>query len=276
MTSEQAPDGTVSVERSGHVAIVTLRRPHKRNALSEALWKGLAAAAQQLEQTPPRAVVVTGEGDAFCAGMDLNPANPQMAGLAEAAQTHDQAPMRTLLAALRPSIDAFVGLPVPIIAAVNGLAYGGGAELAVRCDLRVMDPEAKLCFSEVRLGLMPDMGGCWALTRLVGPAVATDLICTARRISGKEAAALGVVNRVSAPGKALEEAIELAEQIAVNGPRATRASLAVIRRCPEIDEAQGLALERDLAVELMASGECIHGIAGLMSRSEPTFPNPED
>jgi enoyl-CoA hydratase/carnithine racemase len=269
-------DGSVTVERIEHVAIVTLRRPDKLNALNDALWSGLRQAAAEIGGKLPRAVVITGEGEAFCAGMDLSPDNPRMAGLAEAAQTHDPVPMRALLEGLRPSFDALVSLPVPVIAAINGLAFGGGAELAVRCDLRVMDPDAELCFSEVRLGLMPDTGGGVALTRLVGTAVAADLILTARRIRGEEAARLGLVNRLSAPGKVLDEAIAFAGDIARNGPRSVRASLEVIRRTPDLSEEEALDFERERAAQLMASGECIFGVTALLSRSEPEFPDPTD
>jgi enoyl-CoA hydratase/carnithine racemase len=269
------PDGQVTIDRDGAVAVVTLRRPEKKNALNEALWSGLRRAAETLTRDLPRAVIVTGEPPAFCAGMDVSPDNPQVAGLAQAAQSGDPEPMRALLAGLRPSIDALVGLPVPVIAAVNGLAYGGGAEIAVRCDLRVMSAEAKICFSEVKLGLMPDMGGGVALTRLAGPAVAADLILTARRVGAEEALRLGVVNRVAEAGQALEVARELAEAIAKNGPRAVRASTQLVRRTPDLAEEAALELERDLAVELMASGECIFGVTALMGRSEPQFPDPE-
>jgi enoyl-CoA hydratase/carnithine racemase len=207
--------------------------------------------------------------------MDVSPSNPQIAGLVQAASDHDPAPMRELLAALRPSFDELVGLPVPVIAAVNGLAYGGGAELAARCDLRVMAADAEMCFSETKLGLMPDLGGGVALTRLVGPAIAADLILTARRVGAHEALRLGLVSRVSEPGAALEDAKTLARQIAANGPRAVRASLAVIRRTPDLSEHEAMELERAEASVLMASGECAHGIAALFSREPAVFPDPD-
>jgi enoyl-CoA hydratase/carnithine racemase len=265
----------VTVERIGRVALVTLRREEKRNALNEAMWSGIARAAAVLAADLPRAVVVTGSGKAFCAGMDVSPDNPQIAKLVQAAHTHDAGPMRALLTELRPSFDALVGLDVPVIAAINGLAFGGGAELAVRCDMRVMDSDAELCFSEVRLGLMPDVGGGVALTRLAGSAIAADLILSARRVKGDEAKALGLVNRVSEPGKAKDDAIELAQQIADNGPRAVRAALHVIRKTPDLSERDAMELERETAAQLMASGECAYGIAAFASRSKPEFPDIE-
>ena len=113
----------------------------------------------------------------------------------------EKEPIARSIGELRAAVDRFVRLPVPIIAAINGNAFGGGAELAVRCDLRVMDPDAEICFSEVRLGLMPDWGGGATLTHLIGSAAAADLILTARRVGAEESLRIGLVNRVSAPGE---------------------------------------------------------------------------
>ncbi len=273
---ENQSNGTVTLERDGHLAVITLNRPEKRNCLNHEMWSGIADAARTLSARPPRAVIITGAGSAFCAGMDVSPTNPQISSLVEAAQNHDPEPMRGLLREVRPAFDALVSLPVPVIAAINGLAFGGGAELAVRCDLRVMDPEATICFSETRLGLMPDVGGGVALTRLLGPGVATDLILTARRVKADEALRLGLVNRVSAPGRVVEDALAFGREIAANGPRANRAALDVIRQTPDLSEADALALERENAAQLMASGECAHGLAALMSRTPPEFPDVEE
>jgi len=268
-------DGNVKLERTDKVALITLDRPEKRNALNPDLWSGLAVALSEIEADLPRAVVITGTGNAFSAGMDVNPTNPQIAGLVDAARTNKVEPMRGLLRDLRPIVDRLAGLPVPTIAALNGLAYGGGAEIAIRCDLRVFDPEAVFCFSEVKLGLMPDIGGGVALTRLVGPARAADLILTARKVGAEEALALGIANRVSASGQVVEEAIELGRSIARNGPRAVRAALEVIRKTPDLSTEEALDLELENAANLMASGECIYGVTALMTRSDPAFPDVE-
>ncbi len=272
--------GAVTVERvdEGRVAIVTLHRPAKRNALGPAMWRGLADAATELRRQLPRAVIVTGsrESGVFCSGMDLSLDNPQVVGFIAATQRRDAAPARALLTELRDCMDALVQLPIPTIAAINGLAYGGGAELALRCDLRVIDAAARLSFSEVRLGVMPDMGGCVRLTRMVGPAIAADLILTARELEAPELLSLGLVSRISAPGESRAAALELARQIARNGPRAVRASLEVIRRTLDLDEADALALERERAARLVASGECVHGVTAFAERRTPSFPDIED
>jgi len=269
--------GTVTLERRGPVAVLTFDRPERHNALNGVMWRALAERVAEVAADLPRALVVTGAGErAFCAGQDVNPDNPQIAPLMRSIQTGDPGPVSAFLAELRAAVDALVGLPVPVIAALNGLAYGGGAEIAARLDLRVMDPGARICFSEVRLGLMPDLGGGPALARLIGPARAADLILTARQVEAPEALALGLVNRISAPGGALAEALALAEAIAANGPRAVRASLAVLRRSGDLPMAEALALEEASAVALITSGECAVGIPAFLARRLPSFPDPSD
>jgi enoyl-CoA hydratase/carnithine racemase len=271
-TSEVVMDGTARLEQRGNLAIVTLDRPAKKNALNEALWLALERVLGELEAKLPRAVVVTGAGAAFCAGADVSPDNPLSAALMQAMQDAQPERAKLVLTRMRSVVDRLVELPVPVIAALNGLAYGGGAEIAARLDLRVADPRATICFSEVRLGLMPDLGGGVALTRLIGPARAADLILTARRIDAEEALGLGLVNRVSAPGKSVEVALELAEQIAKNGPRAVRSALEVIRKSPDLAIGDALSFELERAADLIVSGECVHGVSALFSKRDPEFP----
>jgi enoyl-CoA hydratase len=264
----------VRLEYRGNIAVVTLDRPARRNAFNEKMWDDFERAAAALGAKPPRAVVVTGAGGkAFCAGFDVNPDNPQIERLIGAVNEHSRPPVEALLGRIRAAVDRLVFLPVPVIAAINGLAYGGGAELAVRCDLRVADPDAVICFSELKLGLMPDWGGGASLARLAGPARAADLILTARKVSADEALRLGIVNRISVPGGALAEALELAGTIARNGPRAARHALQVIRRAADMPLNEALELETAQAVELTASGECIHGITAFLLKKEPEFPD---
>ena len=217
-------------------------------------------------------VVVTGAGPAaFCAGMDVNPDNPQISRMAHALATKDPVPVKRLIHRIRGTIDRLAALPVPVVAAINGDAHGGGAELAVRCDLRVMDPDAVIRFSEVRLGLMPDWGGGAALTRLVGPSRAADLILTARPVRSAEALDLGLVNRISPPGEALAAAMALAELMAANGPKAVRHALHLIRKAPDLSLAEALDLETEQAVALIATGECLQGIGAFLEKKTPEF-----
>ena len=152
-------DYGIRMERHDHVAIVTFDRPRKQNSLDEHMWDCMEQVVADLRARLPRVIVLTGAGDkAFCAGFDVNPENPQVIRLISAVEKHESGPAMDLIRRVRTTTDSLVMLPVPVIAALNGIAYGGGAEIAARCDLRVMDPEAIICFSEVRLGLMPDHG----------------------------------------------------------------------------------------------------------------------
>lgn len=266
-------DYGVLLDHVGRTAVLTFNRPGKNNAFDERMWDSLELAVSRVRQSLPRAVVITGAGGrAFSAGFDVSPENPLVSRLADAVQKHEKGPAMELIRRVRLAADSLFSLPVPVIAAVNGLAYGGGAELAARCDLRILDPQARICFSEVRLGLMPDHGGGAALTRLIGPSRAADLILTAREVGAQEAFALGLANRISEPGQALRDALALAGAIAENGPDAVRHALKVIRSTPELSSSQALALETQEAVDLVAGGECIHGIMAFLMKKKPEFP----
>jgi len=265
----------IRLKREGQTALVILNRPERLNAFDAFMFNELQRVTEMLRQDLPRAVVITGAGDkAFSAGFDVNPDNPLVTELYQALEKRDQAGITRAMKVVREAVDAFAALPIPIIAAVNGLAYGGGAELSTRCDLRVMDPAAVICLSEVRLGLMPDWGGGPALAHLVGPARAADLILTARKVDADEALQMGLANRKSRPGQAVAEALGLAAAMAANGPRAVRAALTVIRQSREMSLTEALALELEQAVELVQSGECVHGIAAFLEKRTADFPDP--
>jgi enoyl-CoA hydratase/carnithine racemase len=269
-------EGGITLERQGTLAIVTLCRAERLNTFNAGMFAALEATAEVLTHDPQlRAVIVTGEGEkAFSAGFDVNPDNPMVAEMAQAIERQDKGPIARAIGAMRSAVDRFVSLPVPIIAAINGNAYGGGAELAVRCDLRVMDPAATICFSEVRLGLMPDWGGGATLVHLLGAAAAADLILTARRIPSDEALRIGLANRISAPGNVLGTAMEIADAIVANGPRAVRRALEVIRAGRNLSLQATLDLEQQTAIDLIACGECLHGIGAFLAGQPPVFPDP--
>ena len=264
----------IYLERRDAVAILTLDRPLRQNALNDRMFEDLERVTRELKEHLPRAVVITGGGDkAFCAGFDIHPDNPLVSGLIEAAEKKNQASAHKLIHYIRKIVNGFVSLPVPIIAAINGLAYGGGAELAVRCDLRVMDPNAVICFSEVRLGLMPDWGGGAALVRLIGSSRAADVILTARRIQAGEAINLGLVNRICPSGDCLEDAVAFASLIAANSPRAVSYTLALIRQSQNLTFRQTLDLEEEKAVSLIGSGEYFYGVTAFLEKRKPVFPD---
>jgi len=219
-------------------------------------------------------VVVTGAGDAFCTGLDLTPAaNPAVDRLLRAVQTHDRATVEALLDRTRTVVDRLAELPVPVIAAVNGPAWGAGAEIALRCDLRVMDGAATLCLVGARMGLSTSFGGGPALTRLVGSSRAADLLLTARQVPAVEAFSLGLANRLAEPGMALDNALRLAFAISRNGPQAVRAALRVVRGSAGLDAGAAMTLERDAAAHVLLSGDFLIALKAAMTKTKAVFPD---
>jgi len=266
---------TVIYEKNNYLSWITLNRPEARNAQTDTMRTEIMQCLEDSRDDDNiRIIIITGAGDkAFSAGFDVNPDNPMVKSLMEAVENKDPVPCAAFLKRLRDPVDKLVGIPVPIICAINGLAYGGGAELASRCDIRVMDSDAMICFSETKLGLMPDWGGGPALARVVGQSIATDLLLTARRVGAEEALSLGIVNRISRKGEALKEALDLARSIARNGPTAVRYALSIIRKTNDLPFDEILELELEKAAALIASGECIHGITAFLTKKEAEFPD---
>jgi len=267
--------GDVTLERHDTVALITLDRPERQNAIDERMVARLGEAVNELESALPRAIVVTGGGsDAFSAGLDIRPgSNPAAAALLQAVQQQDRGAIEKLLARLRQPVDRLMSLPVPVIAAVNGIAFGAGAEIVARCDLRVADAGAIFCFINTRMGLMPSFGGVPALTRLVGPARAADLLLSARKFRATEALGLGMLNRLAEPGMAAEEALKFANSIASNGPRAVRATLRVLRESAGVSLDEGLQMELGAAAGVFASGEFAYGLQAIQDQTEAEFPD---
>lgn len=267
-------NGDILIERHENIAVVTIDRQPKMNSFDEELFFKLGEAADRIRSDLPRAVILTGAGDrSFSSGFDVNPENPMVKRIIDAASAKDIAPAQELISAIRKAVDSFVTLPVPVIAAMNGSAYGGGAELAMRCDIRIADPDAVICFSETKLGLMPDWGGGAALVNVAGPSIAADLILTGRKVSAAEAYSLGIINRVSSKGKALEDARSVAEMISSNGPLAVRYALNLIRKSMNMTLDETLDMESSLAASLISSGECFHGVGAFIQKKKPVFPD---
>ncbi len=267
-------ENNIILERKGSISIVTIDRPKRLHAFNDVMFDMLENVAARLGESLPRCIILTGSGDrSFSAGFDVQPDNPMVKRIVDAVSTKDIAPARETITRIRRAVDAFVALPVPIIAALNGDAFGGGAELAIRCDLRVMARHAVICFSETKLGLMSDWGGGAALARLIGASRAADLLLTARKVLSDEALSMGLVNRVVDTGTALDEAIKIANLIAENGPHAVRHVLALVRNSRNISYESSLEEEAERAIALIASGECFHGVSAFLEKRKPEFPD---
>lgn len=254
---------------SGEIATITIRRSERRNALALPQWEGLRDAARGC--TNARAVLITGEGGHFCAGMDLSPHNPLINRIAPLIQGGDYDGALDLIAFLKDCLQAIVDLPCPTFAAIEGACVGGGYEVALACDVRIAAEDASVGLPEARIGMIPDLGGCVRLTRLVGPGRAADLIATGRRVSGAEAFRLGLVERVVAPGQALAEAQQAARDVLVGGPQATQLALNVVRSVPGMGLQEALSLESRAGAMALISGEPQEGVTAFFEKRAPDW-----
>ncbi|HTW39402.1 MAG TPA: enoyl-CoA hydratase-related protein [Thermoplasmata archaeon] len=256
------PAGTVGRKREDDgVEILILQNPPV-NALSTTLLTELDRAVAAVGADPTaRAVVVTGDGQYFSAGADVK----EMATL-----DLDSAP-----AIARKGLATYArlaGLKVPVIAAINGLAVGGGLELTLACDLRIAGESAKLGAPEVTLGLLPAYGGTQRLPRLIGPAKAKELIFTGGMISAAEAFRIGLVNKTVPAGQELRAARDLAHTIAQRAPKAVQAAKRSIVDGLEMPLAAGIENETKLfETEVLPSEDLGEGLAAFVERRPPKF-----
>ncbi len=253
------------VEDRGGVQVWTLCRPEARNALSraaraelEALVEGVAA------QRQVRAVVLSGQGErAFCAGADLK----ERRGM-------DEAAVRTWLKDLRRTLDAIEASPKVFIAAVHAAAFGGGLELALACDLRVVSASARMGLTETRLAIIPGGGGTQRLPRLVGLGRARDLILTGRRVEGAEALRIGLAERLcEASGRAacIEAALALAEEVAGGGPVALAKAKEAIVRGVDRPLSEGLEIEYECYQATLNTHDRLEALAAFAEKRPPVF-----
>ena len=253
----------VEVERRGGIAIWTIARPARMNALSRAVVRELGRLAREAgSDASLRAVIVTGEGErAFCAGADL-----------KERRSMDEDDVRNFLPLYRASFEAIDRLPVPVFAAINGAAYGGGFELALACDFRVAAAHAKIGLTETSLGIIPGAGGTQRLTRMVGPALAKELIVFARRLDAEEARTLGLVHRVAPEGtSALDAALEMAGPLERAAPIAIAAALEAIDGAADLPLEEGLTLERRCYERTLASEDRLEALAAFAEKRAPEF-----
>ncbi len=247
--------------REGGVVWVTLDRPDARNALSRAVNEELRRLARELGgDRSVRAVVLTGRGAAFCAGADLK----ERRGVAAA----DAGPF---IDAISGAIDAWARIPHPTLCALNGSAYGGGLELALACDLRVIVEGAELGLTEVRLGIMPGAGGTQRLPRLVGVAAAKEMILLGRRISAARARDLGLVLDVVAADR-LHDAVEaLLAELAGCAPRSLAMAKAAIDRGIDVGIDEGLRIERQCYDVTLVSEDRDEGLRAFAEKRPPRY-----
>ena len=249
-------------EDRGPVRVLTIDGEARMNVLSRALVAELAAEARRAAgDEGVRAVVLTGAGSrAFCAGANLK----ERRGWSE-----DD--VRRWLGELHGGLREVERCPKPWIAAVNGLALGGGCELALACDLRVFDPAAQIGLTEVRIGVIPGGGGTVRLARLIGLGRARDLVLTARRVDAEEALQMGLANRIGAAGDSVPTAVALGNEIAANAPVAIAAAKASLEDAWDLDLDAALERERAHYDKALRSEDRLEGLAAFAEKRPPRW-----
>lgn len=218
----------VELSIQGDVALVQLRRPQHGNALRGGTFDVLRKLALKLSDSPPRFVVLSGEGSDFCVGLDRDSADPLYATFEQFVRQRDAHRAQEIVTRLRGSIDAFSRLPCPVIAAVEGRCHGAGLELALIADLRVAAEGATFRFAEGHHGLVSGLGGLVRGTALLGPGRAMDLVLTGREVDVAEARQLGLISRRVPTGSALSSALEVVQELRrTPGTARTQALLAL-------------------------------------------------
>jgi len=261
----------VSINLKDGIADVRLIRADKMNALDPAMFEGILAAGEQLRGMKGlRCVVLSGEGKAFCAGLDMA-SFAAMKSQGDGASVVRDLPKRTHGIANRPQQCAWQWrtLPVPVIAAVHGVALGGGFQIMLGADMRYATADARFSVMEIKWGLVPDMAGCVLLTELVRPDVVRELTFTGRTVTGTEALTLGLATRVSSDP--LEDARALAALIASRSPDAIRAGKRLLHRASPVDAARVLMAESREQQRLIGSPNQREAARAGLEKREPRF-----
>jgi enoyl-CoA hydratase len=251
----------VRVDREDSIAVLTIDRQEKLNALDGQVVEEIGQALLELEVEVPRAIIVTGAGErAFIAGADIRAMSVMTPLEAKRFSEIGHAAMALLDRS-----------PIPTIAAVNGYALGGGCEVALACDIRIAAENATFGFPEVSLGILPGLGGTQRLPRLIGPALAKELIFTGRRIEAEEAREIGLANRVVGKGEALDAAKELAAEISQNAPLAVGHAKTAANRAQDVDLVSGLEYETDQFALLFSTEDALEGMNAFGEKRKPKF-----
>lgn len=253
----------IEVTSEGGIATVMLNRPERYNALGARIVGELGEALEQIESSGEvRAMVLTGAGDkAFCSGVDLK---ERAAMDADERWTHNRA--------LNAFAERLARLQVPTIAALNGLAFGGGLEITLACDFRLAAEGARFALPEVGIGIVPGAGGTQRLPRLIGPTKAKELILTGKRVDADAALEMGLVGQVVPSDSLMEAATALAREIAANSPLALAYAKAAVDLASETTIEQGLRYETAAIRATLSSEDYKIGLAAFAEKRAPEFP----
>ncbi len=248
-------------ERDG-IAILTLNRPEVMNSFNFALLHALKEQIESLKFNKNiRVVIITGAGQkAFCAGADLKERT-----------TMSELHVKTFIFTIRNLFTAIEYLNKPVIAAINGVALGGGTELSLACDIRIASTNASMGLTETRLAIIPGAGGTQRLPRLIGRGKAKELIFTGRRVSAEEALQIGLVNQVCEPGLLLEKCLKMAAMICETGPIAIEQAKYAINYGLETDLHTGLGIESNAYWVTIPTEDRLEGLAAFKEKRKPVY-----
>jgi enoyl-CoA hydratase/carnithine racemase len=255
-------DTILLTEQRDGVAILTLNRPAAMNALNSALLYALEAKIAEMRfETGVRVIIITGQGDrAFCAGADL-----------KERATLSPMQVKEYIFTIRNLFTTIEQLSKPVIAAINGIALGGGTELALAADIRIASESATMGLTETRLAIIPGAGGTQRLPRLVGKGKAKEMIFTGKRIGAAEALEIGLVNQVRAPAELLDSCLEMAAQICETGPVAIEQAKYAINVGMETDLSTGLAIESNAYWVCIPTEDRLEGLAAFREKRKPVY-----
>jgi 2-(1,2-epoxy-1,2-dihydrophenyl)acetyl-CoA isomerase len=257
---------TIQLEMRGAVAVITLNRPLALNALTVAMGQEFRSAMNEALERGARAIVLTGAGRAFSAGGDLR----EMKQLAER-EGRLEAFFDEPLSLIHECVRLIREAPVPVIAAVNGVATGGGCNFALACDIVLAAASAQFNQAFIKIGLTPDCGGTFILPRLVGTKRATELLMTGDMIDARRAAEIGMINRVAADEELMTEAMGLAERLA-NAPTKALASIKrLIEESAKSDYNAQLELEHKAQLQSGQTKDFREGVAAFIEKRPPKF-----
>jgi enoyl-CoA hydratase/carnithine racemase len=256
----------VTMRTEGQVALIAFNRPEKRNALSTVVLRALVDAVSAAERDRAiRAIVVHGEGRVFSAGVDFTTLAGDVAG------EGDRPPFRTHVGEMQALVTRLEAVEKPVIAAMHRYVPGLALEVALACDLRIATADCELGLPEVKLGLVPDVGGTTRLVRTVGYAKAKELILTGRMIPAAEALRIGLVHEVAADGTHVEAALRVAGEIAANAPLAVGLAKRLIDLGAGTDKHTFQAIELLAQSVLLPTADAREGARALAERRPPVF-----
>jgi len=255
-------DPLLLVEEKDQAVILIMNRPKVMNCLNFDLLNAIRDKIDELQyRADIRTVIITGAGEkSFCAGADLKE---------RATLTQDE--VKKFIITIRNLLTSIQNLPIPVISAINGIALGGGTEVALASDIRIAAENASMGLTEARLAIIPGGGGTQRLPRIVGVAKAKELIFTGRRVDANEALEIGLVNKVTSSDTLLDECLKMADMISETGPVAVEMAKYAIDKGIETDLATGLAIESNAYRVTIPTEDRIEGLTAFREKRKPVY-----